>query len=238
MGADLIVAMLATDKPEELDFAAGRAFILNIDLDDVRESEFVDNLEEGEDTPDEELREELERVIHNLEEAFEGGFRDQTFIRFGAWELYLAGGTSYGDSPGPTFDAINDAGQVPGLLESIGFGWPDHNMGMPPLVIVRGGIAHEHVGTVTTVDMDDVIDDVAYAGPKALKALLPYGDATQVLRDEIVEEASKQGVTLDFCKHCGLGIFWDAHDQVWRHDEHEGVTCGSLSPNTYAEPLA
>ncbi len=38
------------------------------------------------------------------------------------------------------------------------------------------------------------------------------------------------------CIHCGVSIFFDEADAMWRHDGHEGETCGETSPDTYAEP--
>lgn len=38
------------------------------------------------------------------------------------------------------------------------------------------------------------------------------------------------------CKHCRIHVFFDHDDGVWRHDGHEGETCGSLSPDTSATP--
>lgn len=43
-------------------------------------------------------------------------------------------------------------------------------------------------------------------------------------------------VTLSICKHCGLDIWWDETLNTWKHDEHEGETCGFVSPDTVAEP--
>lgn len=40
------------------------------------------------------------------------------------------------------------------------------------------------------------------------------------------------------CKNCGIDIWWDEADGVWLHDEHEGETCGFVSPQTVAEPSA
>ena len=38
-----------------------------------------------------------------------------------------------------------------------------------------------------------------------------------------------------YCRHCGLAIWYDTGEGVWRHMEHEGQACGSLSPDTVAE---
>jgi len=38
------------------------------------------------------------------------------------------------------------------------------------------------------------------------------------------------------CVHCNVDIWYDFQDEVWRHYEHEGETCGEFSPDNYASP--
>lgn len=39
------------------------------------------------------------------------------------------------------------------------------------------------------------------------------------------------------CRHCNFDIWYDFQDERWRHDEHEGETCGHRSPDTVATPV-
>lgn len=39
-----------------------------------------------------------------------------------------------------------------------------------------------------------------------------------------------------FCVHCRVSVFFDDETSDWRHEGHEGETCGELSPDTTAVP--
>lgn len=125
MGADLIVAALATTEADGLDWDAGEEVARTIDINLILESDVADFLPEGADSNADEAREHLIGCVRDLKQSWGQGWRDQTVIDFGDWVIWVAGGTSYGDNPGPTFDAMNILSYVPAVLEAIGFDWPE-----------------------------------------------------------------------------------------------------------------
>lgn len=125
MGADLITAVAATTRQEEdLNWDAGKEVVRSLTLESLEQTGLLEFLYGG-DADLEEVREELEGRIDDLRNSITQFWRDLNVFTFGEWTIYIAGGTSWGDSPGDTFEAINQLGQAPGVLEAIGFDWPE-----------------------------------------------------------------------------------------------------------------
>ena len=130
MGAGLLITAIAVkgDMHRDLDWDAGTRFVEGLDLGKVRESDFIEYLERqgDEDISDEELHELLSHLIAGLRTSLKEGYRDQAHLYFGDWSILVAGGTSWGGSEDmPTFEAIERLSHIPGILEAIGFSWPE-----------------------------------------------------------------------------------------------------------------
>jgi len=129
MGADLILNMAAWPAGTTPDLDAGFRAIDQAaderDLTILDPQGFEDEPDDEEDLIAlvEELREkrkrDLEIVINSA--TREQQLRDTDIFRFGDWMILAAGGTSWGDAPGPTFEAI---GHLDMVLDAAGFGWP------------------------------------------------------------------------------------------------------------------
>lgn len=125
MGADLIIAALATTDFENLDWEAGEQVARTMDLTTLMETEFVDQLVDGELTDEQDVRDHISVAIENLKNSINQGWRDLSIFDFGEWTIIIAGGTSWGDTPGDTFDAIVTLSPAREVLDAIGFDWPE-----------------------------------------------------------------------------------------------------------------
>lgn len=125
MGADLIISTLATTDFEDLNWEAGEEAARTMDLTTLMQTEFVDQLENGELTDEQDVREHILFAITNLKHAIMQGWRDLVIFDFGEWTILVAGGTSWGDSPGDTFEAIVTLSPVDDVLRAVGFDWPE-----------------------------------------------------------------------------------------------------------------
>lgn len=128
MGADLIIARLATKRQlNELDWEAGKRAIdaLPNDLLDEAAWELPPDEEPDDDALRNEVRERFKDQLDELKAGIDDCDRTVDSFSFGAWLVIEFGGTSWGDSPGETFDAIATLGNAPQVLEAVGFGWPE-----------------------------------------------------------------------------------------------------------------
>jgi hypothetical protein len=115
MGMDLIIASAVIDKKREPDFDAMEARIRTLTLDEVGEDlAFLYDDEED-------MRDSLSARCDDLRDSWHMGFRDGVVLSVRDAYVFIGGGSSWGDSPGPTFDALNDLSQVPGLMALGGF---------------------------------------------------------------------------------------------------------------------
>lgn len=135
MGADLLVNAIAVRDNTEIDYDLGRfeaahmvfsgelETLVDIYLADVyNPDEFYDPYTKM--TYEDAVRNHLLDQIRELEDSLTNHARDTTYLYFGGYTIYIAGGTSWGDSPGPTFQALQDLWEVPNVLEAMGFEWP------------------------------------------------------------------------------------------------------------------
>lgn len=133
MGADLVINTIAKHIDTDLDYEAGKNVAQTMPL-------FADQLEhlsdlwlglpykpEEHDEPYENMiREHMIDQIATLKLGLTEWYaRDVATIRFGDHFIFITGGSSWGDSPGPTFQALQDLWEVPDVLQAIGFVWPD-----------------------------------------------------------------------------------------------------------------
>ena len=133
MGMELIVNALATTEADSLDWEAGIELAKAIDIDTLLYTEAGDNIvvdfepdDDGEfgDDAKEAVRKHFLGAIGDLKDSWCDGWRDQTIIDFGDWVIWIGGGSSPGDPPGPTFMAMGTLMEAPAVLKAVGFDWP------------------------------------------------------------------------------------------------------------------
>jgi len=121
MGADLIVAATKIRTGRQPDWDAAERFISTLTLEQVDEdySGAFTGMEN-----DEEMRIYIRGSLADFKEIVAGDCpRDLTWFDVLGHRIYLAGGTSWGDSPGDTFDLICDLSAA-GVLMAAGFDRP------------------------------------------------------------------------------------------------------------------
>ena len=122
MGADLIVAPVAWRDGQTFDVEAGYRAIDEADLETLDPiGQFDMGLE------DDEVAELRGRRKAQLDEVIEAANqerhpRDVTDIKVSGWTIMLAGGSTWGGSPGDTFDAVTGLDEI--ILKAAGFSWP------------------------------------------------------------------------------------------------------------------
>lgn len=133
MGADMIVAMVATLADAGPDFAAGRRALAEVTdrgafrfdepewqipclLDDVGECDLDENNEFSLAI----LKRAAGKILDRLEAALDS--RRTTTLEIGGYWVYLSGGLSWGDGPTEEYDAIADSDCLPDTVcAAIGF---------------------------------------------------------------------------------------------------------------------
>lgn len=135
MGMDFIATSLWQRSGTILNFEAGHEAARG--LDDEACKEFVDQAgpwdelpeyDEDEDLTEETrtaIRQQVAKLVDQLAKVESPGSDPRDLIVLespdGQWRLWIAGGSSWGDSPGETFDAINNLWICPAILGAIGF---------------------------------------------------------------------------------------------------------------------
>lgn len=137
MGMDLITACAWRRVGTDVNFDAGRQAALTLDSDGCQaladQANLWDDLPENAQDDDGNLttesldlvRQHAVKLVNQLAEVEDPEIRLRDYTTFrspdGTWEIWVAGGSSWGDSPGETFDAINDLWACTDVLAAIGF---------------------------------------------------------------------------------------------------------------------
>ena len=123
MGMDLILAGVQYPEGRVLDFEAGRRAVDTLTEDQLNAGLDAISGDADEDDPDA-MRREVRDLVTDIETAFAGEWRDSTSFIVNGTVLFLGGGSSGGDDPGPTFTALANIGYFPSIMEAIGFEAP------------------------------------------------------------------------------------------------------------------
>ena len=127
MGADLITTTVWSAPDAAFDWEAGRRAVAALDqaalLAELEAGAWCADAQDDEDAVAE-YRAHLDTQVVALQGAFTGDntrdldWRDSPD---GRWRCWIAGGTSWGDTPGDTFDALSALWWHPAVLDAIGF---------------------------------------------------------------------------------------------------------------------
>ena len=119
MSAEMVAAWTWRKVGTPYDAAAGHAVVDTITLtDEAADDDAAANWADERGMSEYEIRQELHHHIDVLKDS-----EDVVIITApdGVWETVMAGGSTFGDSPNDTFDAINDLIDFPQVMRALGF---------------------------------------------------------------------------------------------------------------------
>lgn len=104
MGQELILTQLTIPRSEDPDWDTAYAMVSEITEEDVIwESPFDRYADEGDLNA---VQDELRGAIRGLQQTFKHGARDHTWFDIESYRVHVAGGSTWGDSPGDTYEEM------------------------------------------------------------------------------------------------------------------------------------